>query len=196
MPSKIPISDMLFRSFAQCARRKDDNMPQISRMQTELLVNGFLADFTRIATVQITNSVGNPRMRWLGIDEGHHGISHEPDSNKAAYEQLIQINTWYCEQIAFLAKRFPKTPEPGGDGSLLDHTTIIWANELGKGNSHTRDDIPFAMVGGGLGFKMGRAMEFGGVPHNRLLLSLVEAMGHPEKRLATPIIAVMDRSQD
>lgn len=165
---------------------ENNNMPQISRMQTDLLVNSLAADFTRIATVQITNSVGNPRMRWLGIDEGHHTISHEPDSNEEAYEQLIKINTWYCEQVAYLAKRLAETPEPGGDGSLLDNTTIIWTNELGKGNSHTRNDIPFVMIGGGLGFKMGRAMKFDDQPHNRLLLSICEAMGHPEKTFGNP----------
>ncbi len=165
---------------------ENDNMPQISRMQCELLVNSLAADFTRIASLQITNSVGNPRMRWLEIDEGHHSISHEPDSNEKAYEQLIQINTWYCEQIAHLAKRLDETPEPGGEGSLLDHTTIVWTNELGKGNSHTRNDIPFVMVGGGLGFKMGRSARFDHVPHNRLLLSITEAMGHPEKTFGNP----------
>ena len=72
-------------------------------------------------------------MRWLNIDEGHHELSHEPDSNAAAYEKLIQINTWYCEQVAYLANRLATTPEPGGDGSMLDHTTIIWTNELAKG---------------------------------------------------------------
>lgn len=165
---------------------ENDNMPQISRMQSELLVNSLAADFTRVASLQITNSVGNPRMRWLEIDEGHHSISHEPDSNEKAYEQLIQINTWYCQQIAHLAKRLDETPEPGGDGSLLDHTTIIWTNELGKGNSHTRNDIPFVMVGGGLGFKMGRSARFNHVPHNRLLLSISEAMGHCEKTFGNP----------
>ena len=79
---------------------QNDNMPQITRMQTELLVNAFAADFARVATFQITNSVGQPKMRWLDIDEGHHGLSHEPDSNKDAYEKLIRINTWYCEQVA------------------------------------------------------------------------------------------------
>ena len=167
-------------------KEDNDNIPQISRMQSDLLVNSFAADFTRVATIQITNSVGNPRMRWLDIDEGHHTISHEPDKNEKAYEQLIKINTWYCEQIAYLAKRLAETPEPSGDGSLLDNTTIIWTNELGKGNSHTRNDIPFVMVGGGLGWKMGRAMKFNSVPHNRLLLSLSEAMGHPEKTFGNP----------
>ena len=162
-------------------REENDNIPQITRMQIELLVNGFAADFNRVATLQITNSVGQPRMRWLGIDEGHHQLSHEPDSNEEAYEKLIKINTWYCEQVALLAKRLSETPEPGADGSMLDHTTIIWTNELGKGNSHTRNNIPFVLVGGGLGWKMGQAMDFGSVPHNRFLMSVCEGMGFPQK---------------
>ena len=162
-------------------REENDNIPQITRMQIELLVNGFAADFNRVATLQITNSVGQPRMRWLGIDEGHHQLSHEPDSNEEAYEKLIKINTWYCEQVALLAKRLSETPEPGADGSMLDHTTIIWTNELGKGNSHTRNNIPFVLVGGGLGWKMGQAMDFGSVPHNRCLMSVCEGMGFPQK---------------
>ncbi|MEE2937757.1 MAG: DUF1552 domain-containing protein [Planctomycetota bacterium] len=164
----------------------NDNMPKIAQMQTELLVNSLAADFTRVATYQITNSVGNPRMRWLEIDEGHHSISHEPDSNESAYENLIRINTWYCEQVAHMVKRLSETPEPGGDGSLLDHTTVVWTNELGKGNSHTRNDIPFVMVGGGLGFKMGRALKFDHAAHNRLLLSISEAMGYPEQTFGNP----------
>ena len=165
---------------------ENDNMPQIAKMQIELLVNSFAADFARVATYQISNSVGNPRMRWLGIDEGHHGLSHEPDKNEDAYEKLIKINTWYCEQVAFLAKRLSETPEPDGSGSLLDNTTIVWTNELGKGNSHTRDNIPFVMVGGGLGFDTGRALKFDRVPHNRLLLSFAEAMGHPVESFGNP----------
>ncbi len=165
---------------------ENDNMPQISRMQTELLVNSFAADFARVASFQITNSVGNAKLRWLEIDEGHHQLSHEPDKNEEAYEKLIKINTWYCEQVAYLAKRLAETPEPNGDGSLLDNTTIVWTNELGKGNSHTRNDIPFVFVGGGLGFKMGRAVKQNRVPHNRLLMSISEAMGFPEKSFGNP----------
>ncbi len=125
-------------------------------------------------------------MRWLGIDEGHHELSHEPDSNETAYEKLIKINTWYCEQVAYLAKRLSETPEPGGEGSLLDNTTIVWTNELGKGNSHTRDNIPFVMVGGGLGLKMGRAVNYEKTPHNRLLMTICRAMGHPVQSFGNP----------
>ncbi len=165
---------------------QNDNMPQISRMQADLLVNSFVADFSRIASFQITNSVGNPKMRWLDIDDGHHSLSHKPDKDEDSYEKLIKINTWYGEQVAYLAKRLAETPEPGGGGSLLDNTTIVWTNELGKGNSHTRNDIPFVMVGGGLGFKMGQAKKFKHEAHNRLLLSITEAMGYPEESFGNP----------
>lgn len=164
----------------------NDNIPQITKMQIELLVNSLAADFARTATLQITNSVGQPRMRWLGIEEGHHQLSHEPDSKKEAYEKLIKINTWYCEQIALLAKRLAETPEPGGEGSLLDNTTIVWTNELGKGNSHTRDNIPFVLVGGGLGWSTGQAIRFDKVHHNRLLMNFCESMGHPVESFGNP----------
>ena len=159
---------------------QNDQMPRISRMQIELVVSALAADFTRVATLQYTNSVGQPHMTWLGIDEGQHELSHEPNSNEAAQEKLTKINTWYAGEIAWLAKRLAETPEPGGGGSLLDHTTIVWTNELGEGNSHSRNDIPWLLVGGGLGFAAGRAVEFPGVPHNRFLLALAQAMGHTD----------------
>jgi len=55
---------------------------------------------------------------------------------------------------------------------LLDNTLILWTNELGKGNSHTLDNIPFVLVGNGLDFRMGRSLRYPNVPHNRLLLAL------------------------
>jgi hypothetical protein len=159
-------------------KRDNDNVPKISKTQIDLMVNSFTADFARVATLQYSNSVGMIRMKWLGVNEGHHELSHEPDTNEAARDKLTRINKWFCEQMAYLAKRLAETPEPGGSGSLLDNTLIVWTNELGKGNSHTLDNIPFVMVGGGLDFKMGRSLKYKQVAHNRLLLSLAHGFGH------------------
>jgi hypothetical protein len=166
--------------------RDNDKIPQISKLQIDLMVNSFAADYARVATLQYTNSVGQAKFRWLGIEEGQHDLSHEPDSNAEAQTKLTKINHWYCEQLAYLAKRLAETPEPGGGGSLLDNTLIIWTNELGKGNSHTLDNIPFVLVGGGLNFKMGRALQYSRVPHNRLLLSLAHGFGHRINRFGNP----------
>ena len=167
-------------------REENDNIPKLTTMQIDLMVQAFKADFARVASLQFTNSVGMARMRWLGVEEGHHELSHEPDSNEKAKEKLIKINTWFCEQLAYLAKKLADTPEPGGTGSMLDHTTIVWTNELGKGNSHTLDDIPFVLVGGGLGFKTGRSLKLPKVPHNRLLVALANGFGHGIKSFGNP----------
>jgi hypothetical protein len=167
-------------------RRDNDNMPQITKLQIDLLVNSFAADFARVATFQFTNSVGQARMRWLGINEGQHDLSHQPDNDEAAQDKLTRINKWYCEQLAYLAQKLADTPEPGGSGSMLDNTLIVWTNELGKGNSHTLDNIPFVVVGGAPGFRMGRSLKFPRVPHNRLLLSLAHGFGHRITKFGNP----------
>lgn len=167
-------------------KRDNDNIPAISKLQIDLLVNSFSADFARVATLQYTNSVGEARMRWLGINEGQHDLSHKPDNDADAVDKLTRINKWYCEQMAYLAKRLSETPEPGGHGSLLDNTLIVWTNELGKGNSHTLDNIPFVLVGNGLDFRMGRSLKYQRLPHNRLLLALAHGMGHPISKFGNP----------
>lgn len=164
----------------------NDQMPTTSKMQIELLVNSLANDMARVATLQFTNSVGQARMTWLGIEDSHHTLSHKPDADEKSQENLTKINHWYCQQLAHLVKRLDETPEPDGEGSLLDHTTVVWSNELGKGNSHTLDNIPFVLVGNGLGFRMGRSLDYGRVPHNRLLMAIAEAMGHSVKTFGNP----------
>lgn len=167
-------------------RAENDNIPKISKLQIDMMVNSFVSDFTRIATLQYTNSVGNARFSWLKITEGQHELSHKPDSDKDAQEQLTRINKWYCEQLAYLAQRLAETPEPGGTGSLLDNTLIVWTNELGQGNSHTMDNIPFVLVGNGLDFKMGRSLKYKKLPHNRLLMAFAHGFGHRIEKFGNP----------
>lgn len=156
----------------------NDRIPDISRAQIELLVGALANDDIRVATLQYTNSVGQARMTWLGIPDGHHSLSHDPDQAKESHGKLVKINAWFAGEIAHLAKRLSEIPEPGGQGTLLDNTTILWTNELGKGNSHSPDNLPFVLLGGGLGFKTGRCLDLGGVAHNRLWLAIAHGFGH------------------
>jgi hypothetical protein len=165
-------------SLAEGIADQNDNVPRLSRMQIDLLVNSFVNDMARVATLQYTKSVGMARMKWLDITDGHHALSHEPDKNTEAVTKLTKINKWFAGELNYLAQRLASTPEPGGEGSMLDHTLIIWTNELGKGNSHTLDNIPFLLLGGGFGFKMGHSHDFKKTAHNRLHLALAHAVGH------------------
>lgn len=167
-------------------KEDNDNLPRLSKMNIDLMVNSFAADFSRIATLQYTNSVGEAKMRWIGIEEGHHTLSHEGDGNKGAQEKLTKINKWFAEQVAYMAKRLAETPEPGGGGCLLDNTLIVWTNELGKGDTHTLDNIPWVLLGNGLDFAMGQSLKFKGTPHNRLLMTLAHGFGHHIKQFGKP----------
>ena len=173
-------------SFTEGIADQNDNVPELSRMQIDLLVNSFVNDMARVATLQYTKSVGQARMRWLDINDGHHGLSHEPDKNDDAVAKLTKINQWFCGELCYLTERLADTPEPGGEGSLLDNTLIVWTNELGKGNSHTLNNIPFVLVGGGFGFQMGRSLKFDKVPHNRLHMALAHAVGHNIETFGKP----------
>ena len=160
-------------------RNQNDNLPQLGRLQIDMLVNSFVNDFARVATLQYTKSVGQAKMNWLDIDDAHHTLSHEPDKNKEAYDKLVRINTWFAEELTYLLKKLENTPEPGQKGCMLDHTLVIWTNELGKGNSHTLNNIPFVLAGNGFGFRMGRSINCENDAHNRFLISLAHAVGHP-----------------
>src|SRR5258706_7422247 len=160
-------------------------------MQIDLLVNSFANDMARVATLQFTKSVGGARMNWLDIKDGHHGLSHEPDKNAEAVAKLTKINKWFCGELGYLVEKLAKTPEPGAIGMMLDHTLIVWTNELGKGNSHTLDNIPFLLVGGSaranvFGFQMGRSLKLDKIAHNRLHLALAHSVGHRVEAVRRP----------
>lgn len=62
---------------------------------------------------------------------------------------------------------------------MLDNTTIVWVNELGKGNNHSLDDIPLVLIGGGSDFSGNRLVDLEKKnPHNRLLMTLAHSFGH------------------
>src|SRR5204862_2096573 len=104
---------------------QNDNVPRLSRMQIDLLVNSFVNDMARVATLQYTKSVGQARMNWLDIKDGHHPLSHEPDKNAEALDKLTRINQWFAAELNYLLQKLASTPEPGDKGSLLDHTLVL-----------------------------------------------------------------------
>jgi len=157
---------------------QNDNVPRLSRMQIDLLANGFVNDMARVATLLYTKSVGQARMKWLDINDNHHSLSHEPDKDEVSRAKLVKINKWFCGELRHLVEKLSSTPEPGDSGTLMDHMLVVWTNELGKGNSHTLDNIPFVAIGGGFSFEMGRSVKLEKVPHNRFHLALAHAVGH------------------
>ena len=164
----------------------NDNFPKTLKLQTDLLVRSFACDMTRVATLQWSRSVGGERFKWLGIgDRDHHDLSHDGDSAADSQDKLTKINTWYAEQFAYLLAQMKLVKE--GAGTMLDNTVIVWGNELGKGNAHSRTKIPIVLAGscGGY-FKTGRWLQYKDDSHSNLLVSVANAMGVQTQTFGNP----------
>lgn len=163
--------------------REDANMMHLVDLQTEIMTMAFACDVTRVGSIMWENSVGNIDFSFAGIGARHHDLSHEGDSNTVAIDQLVRINTLYAQKFAALLDRLASIPE--GDGqTMLDHTLVVWVNELGRGNNHSPHDIPFVLAGnvqnadGTPHFRSGRHVHFDGEqPHNDLWTSVCQAFG-------------------
>jgi Protein of unknown function (DUF1552) len=152
------------------------DMPDITRLQLDLLALALACDLTRFASVQFSTAINAIGFPWLDSTAEGHNLSHRGPSDTAAQEQLTLRAAWYAEQVAYFARQLASITE--GDRSVLDNTVLVWGNELSVGNSHSHQDIPFVLLGSAGGhFRTGRYLQLGGLPHNRLLLSLLEAFG-------------------
>lgn len=152
------------------------DMPDITRLQLDLLALAFACDLTRVASVQFSTAINAIGFPWLDSTAEGHNLSHRGPSDTAAKEQLTLRARWYSEQIAYLARQLAAVTE--GDRTMLDNTVMVWGNELSLGNSHSHSEIPFMLLGSAGGrLRTGRYLQFGSQPHNRLLVSLLQLMG-------------------
>jgi Protein of unknown function (DUF1552) len=167
------------------------SFPAVGKLQMDLLVMAMACDLTRVGTVQWENSVGGTQFTWVDptITRGHHDMSHDDDSNADTMEKLTKINIWYAQQLNYLLTALAAVPEPtaSGMGTMLDNTVVVWCNELAKGNIHSHAPQPFVLAGGAGGaLQTGRFLQFNKVPHNNLLVSLINLMGGTATTFGNP----------
>jgi hypothetical protein len=163
--------------------------PAIGRVQMDLLVAALACDLTRVASMQWSCAVSMTAMPWIGVSEAHHDLSHASVDDAAAQAKLVAINTYYAGELAYLLAKMDSVPE--GDGTLLDHSVVLWCNEIADGPTHSRRQMPLVLAGSAGGyFKTGRALKYGGAAaghvHNGLLISLCHAMGAAVESFGNP----------
>jgi Protein of unknown function (DUF1552) len=169
------------------AEDDEKTMPDIADLHVDLLNVVFACDLTRVASLQISTAINGIGAPWLDSPDSGHGLSHAGPTDTKATEQLIRRNRWVAEKIARLMTSLDAIPE--GDGTVLDHTLIVWANELSEGSTHSHDNIPFLVAGGSHGLRLGRYLDFGGVSHGGLLTTLGRSMGLEVERFGSPNVA-------
>lgn len=157
---------------------REETYERAGTLQIDLMVAAMACDITRISTLLWSGGTSGQRFPSLGFGEGHHPLSHDGDGNAPSQEKLREIDLFHAQRFAHLVRRLDETPEPGGEGTMLDHTVVVWGSELSKGNTHSRRDMPIVMAGGlGGHFRTGRAVRFAGRPHNDLLLTILRGFG-------------------
>lgn len=165
----------------------NDAFPSIGRSQMDLLVAALACDATRVASLQWAHTVAPHVFRWLNIGEGHHSLSHMDDGNTAGVAQFVQAERWFAEQFGYLLDRLAATPDPVGEGSLLDTTLVLWCKEMGDSRLHVCTDVPFVLAGKAGGrLSTGRYLRFDGESHTKLLLSVCHAMGLENQSFGNP----------
>jgi Protein of unknown function (DUF1552) len=165
----------------QVDHQADDSFQHVSELQIDLMVMAMACDLTRTSSLMWSRATSQQSFPFLGFTDRHHDLSHEGDSNGDAQGKLRAINNFYASQLAYLLTKLAEVPE--GEGTMLDNTLIVWGNELGKGNSHSRHPIPLVLAGGAADyFRMGRSLDYGDEIHNRLLVSICHYMGLTEQQ--------------
>ncbi len=158
---------------------------QLGRSQMDVLAMALACDLTRVASLQYSSSTSGVVFRWLGISVDHHELSHRADADLPAQAQLEAIHRWYAAQFAYLLARLDALPE--GAGTVLDHSLVVWGNELGKGNNHSHTEVPFVLAGGSGGvLNTGRFIDTAHAAHNDLLVSCLNAVGVPATNFGNP----------
>jgi hypothetical protein len=156
-------------------------MEAISHQQIDMLVEAMACGLTNVASImyRVGENDAQPYPFLPGPMSGteHHLTTHAPDDDEQSKAMLTGIYTWYSTQLARLAQKLDEITDPQG-GTMLDNTLIVWGSEIAKGNTHSWEDMSFLLLGGAGGTIIGdKYHQFGGLPHNRLLVTVANAMG-------------------
>jgi hypothetical protein len=163
----------------------NDQFPLIAQTQIELAVTALACEHTPVVSLQLSHTVGPTVFSWLGISDGHHSLSHTDDGNLAGIEDYVAAERWYAERFVEVVEALRARPNPEGDGTLLDDTVVIWAQEMGDGRQHICTDVPFVLAGGGP-WQKGRFVDTGGVNHCHLLTEICNGFGLGNQTFGDP----------
>jgi len=173
------------------AQSKDKDIPQMAgpagtpsnwsdyfKLMVDLMVLAWQTDMTRVITFQIGHEMSLRAYPELGFGDSHHSVTHHHgDPEKIA--KTTQINTFHTKMLSYYLDRLRSTPD--GDGSLLDHSMILYGAALSDANLHLYTDLPLLLVAGGVnGVKGGQHIRYPNrTPMSSLLVTMLDKAGVP-----------------
>jgi hypothetical protein len=183
------------RRIQKAKQQSDQEIPSISQpagvpssfddyatLMFDLLLLAYQSDLTRVATFMMGREVSGRPYPEIGVPDAHHSLSHhQNDPDKLA--RLTKLNTHHLGIFARFLEKLRATPE--GDGSLLDHSMLIYGAGLSDSNKHMHDNLPFVVAGGAGNISPNRHLRFAGdPPAANLYATLLERLGVRAEALA------------
>jgi hypothetical protein len=151
-------------------------------LMLDLQLLAFRSDLTRVISFMIGKEQSARPYPQIGVPEAHHPLSHH-NNVPELIAQMSKINRYHTELFAQYLAKLRATPD--GDGSLLDHMTILYGSGISNSTRHSGDNLPLLLLGGGAGrFKGGRHLRFAGQPTMaNLLVTLMDKFDVPVERI-------------
>jgi hypothetical protein len=151
-------------------------------LMLDLQLLAFQSDLTRVISFMIGKEQSARPYPQIGVPEAHHPLSHHGDVPELI-AHMSKINRYHATLFSHYLAKLRATPD--GDGSLLDHMTILYGSGISNSNRHSGDNLPLLLVGGGAGrLKGGRHLKYSDKPSMaNLLVALMDKLDVPVERL-------------
>jgi hypothetical protein len=144
------------------------------KLHFDLQVLAFQADITRVTSLMIARDISLRSYPESGVKTGNHAASHHGE-NPQKMEEYAKINRYHGECIAYFLKKLQQTPD--GDGTLLDHSLIMWGSNMGNSNQHNHTNVGYLLAGGASGKHKAKLNVRATGPTTNLLLTALQMMG-------------------
>jgi len=148
------------------------------KLMADLMVLAWQTDMTRVTTFQIGHEMSGRAYPEVGFGDSHHSVTHhQGDREKIA--KVIRINIFHTKMLAYYLDKLRTTQD--GEGSLLDHSLVLYGGALSDGNLHLFTDLPLLLFANGVGgIKGGRHVRYPrGTPMGNLLLTMLDTANVP-----------------
>jgi hypothetical protein len=162
----------------------DESIPMVGKFMMDMLVMALACDVTRVASFQWSDTEAKHTFPWLGLSQHHHYYQHDGGFRP---EECEQIAIWYSEQHAYLLQELDAVDL--GDHTLLDESVVFFGSELAQPPTHSKDNMPFLLGGGGGGLRGGRFLRHADLAdrsHNNLLVSIANLFGDERETFGDP----------
>ncbi len=129
-----------------------ESFEEHTALQFDLLALAYEANITKVFTFMMARDASQRVYPQIGIGEPHHSMSHH-GNNPEKIANLVKLNTYHMSLFAKFVEKLASTPD--GDGSLLDHSLIVYGSGMSESDTHSRLNVPITLVGGGAGLVKG-----------------------------------------